>query len=636
MPASLDPNLSATERVKLERDFAGFLRAILIAVALILALPTVIGFFGAPAGTTYLGEPYNTDDHMVYAAWMHQAQRGHLMMDNRFAVDSQPGLTVNLYFFAVGQLSRLVGIPIASNLARITFGVLFAYLLYGFVRRFSTGLFACKLVVSLCLVGAGLGFLVWHDFGRALILDRSLWMKPMTLGSLPTDVWQPEGFVLPSLLTNGLFAVSLCLIVLTFGSILDAQESEKGWTPVVVGALALGLLMNIHSYDVLLVGLVSLGLLVTALAGRNVSWLWVAKVLVITLGVVPGALWFLHVLKNDPVFAARAATPTYAANFRAEVFGYLPLIVLGAWGIVRRKAPATNPWNRPLGYALYSIVFVVLMLSASESEGFAVSGGVWFSLLGVTLWSLYLMADEDPVYNLVLAWAAIGLMAPYFPGLFQRKLAMGLEIPWAMLSAFALSDRLLANHRGTRNLFTALILVILGATSIRWILREVQLIQMNVSETTVQAVYLKPNTQNIVSYLEQRSYHRCVVLCIPGGPSPAADASGNPLPDQFLSPDFPDINPILSGLAGVYTYAGHWSETPDYNKRRSYLLRNLFSANATPEMQREVIAKTDANYVVAPVLTSAAVQQPFADLSTLGKVVVTGPTFQLIEIKAPL
>jgi arabinosyltransferase C len=571
---------------------------------------------------------------MVYAAWMHQTMHGHWLMDNRFAIDQQPGLTINVYFFALGQIARFVGIPLASNLARIGFGVLFGYLLIQFVRRFNTGVFVGKLAVSLGVFGAGLGFLVWHDFGQDLVLDRTLWMKSMTLGKLPTDVWQPEGFAFPSLLTNGLFAVSLCLILLTLGAILDVEDPKCGWRPIVIGAVSIGLLMNIHSYDVLLVGLIGLGLLAASAGAKRLTWGWVGRVGLIVLGVLPGALWFVNVLTHDPVFAARAATETYAANFRALVFGYLPLLGLGVWGLVSRRGDASSRLRRTIGIGLFTVMFVVLMLTAPAEAGYALNLAGWVAVLGLALGAIACLAEEDATYNLVLAWAVVGLVAPYFPGLFQRKLAMGLELPWALLSAFALGDVLLSRHRGTRNLFTAMLLLLIAATNIRWMLRELQLIRNDVSETTVQPAYLKAQTQRILEYLDRRSSRRCVVLCVPGLPSPDIDSFGQPVPDSYSSPNLPELNPILSGLGGVYTYAGHWSETPDYLHRRQRLMRELFSPRATDEQRRALIAETGANYIVAP-MASAFTGDTFADLSNLGNVVVSGTAFELIELATP-
>src|ERR1022692_4113879 len=87
-----------------------FLRATALTVVTVLLFAILLAYMLAPAGTVFLGYPGNTDDHMVYAAWMRQAMAGHFLFDNRFATDAQPGLTIHVYFFLLGQLARVTGI----------------------------------------------------------------------------------------------------------------------------------------------------------------------------------------------------------------------------------------------------------------------------------------------------------------------------------------------------------------------------------------------------------------------------------------------------------------------------------------------------------------------------------------------
>jgi hypothetical protein len=208
-----------------------FLRLTIIAVLGVLIFPFLLGLILAPAGTSYLGFPYNTDDHMVYAAWMRQAMNGHFFFDNRFTTDSQPGLTIHVYFFLLGQVARIIGITYAANLVRVLLSLAFVGLLFKLIKRVGCELYTNKLVLILALVGGGLGFAVWQDFGNAIARDSAQWMSPITSGKLPTDIWMPEGYVFPSLLTNSLFAVALCLITIVFTSVLRAKDSEAGWRP---------------------------------------------------------------------------------------------------------------------------------------------------------------------------------------------------------------------------------------------------------------------------------------------------------------------------------------------------------------------------------------------------------------------
>jgi arabinosyltransferase C len=598
-----------------------------IAAAFIAALPAIVGWMGTPAGSAYLGFQYNTDDHMVYAAWMRQAMDGRLLMDNRFTTIQQPGLTIHLYFFLLGLVAKVVGISLAATLARIGFSVLFIFLLYRLVRKLEWNVYATKLALSLAVVGGGIGFLVWHTFGVEIVRPAPEILKSLMLGRLPTDVWQPEGFVLPSMLTNSLFMVSLCLIVYVFISFLEAKES---WKPVLTGALAIGALMNIHSYDVLTVGLVMLGFLSASISQRQVDTRWLIRAAAITAGVLPAALWFVYVLRNDPVFQARAATETYSPNFRAVLFGYVLLMVLAIGGMVARAEE--NRARRLAGVGLVVVLLLGMFVAAAgHTQGYFMSLGVWALTAVVAVVSLFLLADERPAWNLIAAWAIMGTVALYFPGLFQRKLAMGLSIPWAILAAAGVERLLRRQERSSRNLATVLALVLLSASSARWLLREIELIKSNVSNTTVHPVYLNADARQIAAYLN-RDPGRKVLIALPGQPAqPVESQTNQPFVDTFQTPMVPDLNPILSGLTGAYTVAGHWSETPGYNRRRGEVTSFFLSPGPLDEKRRQLEA-LGANYVVAPV-PEAFAGADIPDLRPLGEVVVEGSQFSLIKVR---
>src|SRR5205085_1151545 len=87
------------------------------------------------------------------------------------------------------------------------------------------------------------------------------------------------------------------------------------------------LLMNIHSYDVLLVTLCLVGFVATLLGAKMATKEWFLRAVLIGLGTLPFALYFVYVLKNDPVFQARAETLTFSPNFRQIFAGYVLLII---------------------------------------------------------------------------------------------------------------------------------------------------------------------------------------------------------------------------------------------------------------------------------------------------------------------
>lgn len=613
-----------------ENNLRKFALRLALALAFLTALPALVAYAAAPDNGLYLGAQFNTDDHMVYAAWIHQAYEGRILFDNRFAVDPQPGLTIHLFFLLLGNIARIFGflgpeasIPLVANLARVGFTVLFVLLLAQFAGRFNFSLFATKLGLAFATCGAGLGFLVWEPFGR--LTDAQNPVAAILEQRLPIDVWQPEAFLFPSMLTNALFMVSLCLIVIAFDAVLRAENS---WKPVPGGALAMFVLMNIHSYDVLLIALVLVAFLVATLAQKQASPLWIARAAVIGAGAIPAAAWFLYVLANDPVFQARAATLTYSPTFRQVLLGVLPFVILSLLAVHFRFQDHRR-LAAPVAIAVLLFGLALGSTGYDPDQGYYLSWPAWLVAFTLAAAIAAYASDKPHAWNFLLAWALVALVAPYIPQLFQRKLAMALVIPWAFLAALGLEWLLARLHQGrtgqdarsVRNLVSYLALAVVSASSLFWLQREFLLIRNNVASTTVQNVYLTADATNIIRYLNRQT-GRIVVIARPGIPL------SNPA-NPFTPPYLPDLNPILSGLAGAYTFAGHWSETPDYNQRRQ-TAEALFRA-ADPEQIRQILRDTQADYVVVPNPDSFP-EIPTADLRPFGQTTYDGRQFSLIRI----
>lgn len=597
------------EQAERDHPIMRFVTRFAIALVLISLLPAIVGL---SSGRPYLGVQTNTDDHMVYASWMHQAAEGRFLFENRFTTDAQPGLTFHLYFLVLGWISKFLGFALTSTLSRAGFSLLFFWLLGKIFVRSEVSIYASKLAIALIGAGGGLGFLVWHTFGQAIVKPSPL-AGPM-LSRLPTDVWQTEGFVFPSMLGNGLFMASLCLILGVFGVVLSARTSKKA---VWVGALCLGVLMNIHSYDVLLLTLVLLGFLVTTIRSGSFTSQWCGRTLLMGVGALPAAAWFVHVLRNDPVFQYRAATPTYSPNFRQYLFGYLPGLVLGLVGLWRT--------NR-VGVLAFAGVLVAGFFAAAShlQDGYWLGPAAFVGLALAGLAICWFLAGDCQLTNLFAAWMVMGLVAPYFPGLFQRKLAMGLAIPIAALAAIGIARLIESRNRSSRNMATILGCLVMGGSSLLWLARDFQLQGENVSNTTVHPVFLGTDEAAIVRYLEGVK-GRKVVVAVPGIPLPAET------PDAFASPVIADLNPILVGLTGATAIAGHWSETPQYMDRRNDITKAIYlqpDANA----RQAALEKLGVNFLVIPDAAAFA-EFPFRTAVTDGELVYDGVKFDLLRIR---
>lgn len=564
---------------------------------------------------------------MVYASWMHQAMEGQFFFVNRFTTDAQPGNMVHIYFWTLGQVAKVTGIPLATELAKLTFTILFVYLLGQLMKRIEASVFTRKLAMTLAVFGAGLGGAVWHNFGQAIVLPNGAFLKPLTSSLLPIDVWQPEAFAFPSLLTSSLFAVSLCLILGVLLSVLRAKDS---WRPVIPGALCMAVLMNIHSYDVLIVAVVLVGFLAMMLVQKDAPREWITRAGLIGLGALPPALYFIKVISEDPVFRNRAGVETLSPNFRVVLAGII-LLVIPALVALWPSEDDPNAGRKKQGFGLLAALLgLLVVVSTGHTQGMFMTMPVWAVAFVVALVACALLAGVDIGLNLIVSWAILGLVILYFPAAFQRKLGMGLAIPWGLLAAIGWSQILVKQDRNLRNLATALVVMLCSWSSLRWVQRELQLIDLNVSNTTVHTVFLSPDMARIVRAVDKIEGPK-VVIAPPGIPAfRVKEGTQEQEPDSFQAPFVSDLNPILTGLAGATTYAGHWGETPDYNRRRA-LVQKVFLAQTSPEERQAILAEIKPDYIVIPV-PAASPDLPFADLSSLGEVVVDGSQFKLLKL----
>ena len=587
-----------------------------LAAALLAALPAFLGWFSTPDGALHLQQQTALDDQMVYAAWIQQAMQGRFMFENLFAIDQQPGLTIHLYFLVLGWVAKLTGPVAALTLARIGFSFLFVWLLGRFLIRLNLSSWQCRAALAASVFAGGLGALAWTPFGREILSGSPV--KFLTGGWLPIDVWQPEAFIFPSMLTNGLFMASLCLFLVILKAVLDAQES---WKPVPIGAAAFLVLMNIHSYDVLLLALVLGGFLVTQIKAKKATGAWIARTVVIGAGALPAAGWFLYVLSQDKVFQARAATLTYSPLFSQVLAGILPLAALCLFFKWSRSSKEGT--GQIAVYSIAGLLLAGVLFSFGRSpDGFWMTAPLWGISYLFVLGLLYFLDEDDQNKALLWSWALVGLVAIYFPGLFQRKLAMGMILPWAILAGWEAVAWFRQWDHSRRILIGAAAGLLISASSLLWLMREMTLVQLQVSSTTVHSPLVDPEANEALRLLAKEE-GRVVAIAPPGIPRPNPEAKGS-----FLSPAVPDLNPMIAGLAGKYAYAGHWSETPYYTARREAAQKVFFSAT-TDEERREILAKGGITHLIAPTPQEGS---PFADLTPLGEPLTQGKNWTLIRL----
>ncbi len=360
---------------RVTRGEYGFaLRAAILIVAL-TCVPYLLAWYATPEGLFYPGILHNADDHGVYFAWMRQAHDGHFFLRNLFTNEPQHGQYVHLWFWLLGTAARLteLSIPLVYHVARCLAGVAVLVLVYRLAAHFTEDRFTRQTIFWTTALSAGLGWWRWSEK-----VDHGL----------PVDTWQPEAFTFHSLYTNGLFAISLALMLGVVVGLLLAERRGKLLYAAAAGVCGL-LLANVHTYDVISLALVwavylAVSLLDPAARGRR----WRAA-LVAALVALSGVAYQVYYYRLETVWQKRIAVRTPSPDLELYLWGYgllLPLALLGALVLLR---------SRPLRAA--------------------------------------------PHHLLPLVWIGAGFAAIYLPVAFQRKLVMGLHFPIALLAGIGLA-----------------------------------------------------------------------------------------------------------------------------------------------------------------------------------------------------
>lgn len=433
--------------------------ALIVGVILFTLLPYL---FGASLAfeRKYLWINHNIDDHCVYLAWIRQAWEGNFLFENRFTTDPGPRLSSNLFFWAIGTLTRWTNLPVFVwyHLARMALGVVWLWTLWLLYKRLlpeRSRLYA----LWLACVSAGLGWLFWRNVGI----------------QAPIDVWQSEAFTFLSLYLNPLFVVGTLLMTACVYDLWRAVQDGRWKYSVRAGVWAL-LLGNIHSYDVVqIAGAWLLFLVVSTIVHRRFvarQWLMSLAAAAIGLPTVAYQYWLYRV---DPIFRHRADVVTAAPSVWHLLLGYAPLLLL-------------------------TLVTVVIMVRnrRHREEPFLLL--VCWAIVGVCLQYLPRLLE---------------LFALQLPLNFERKMVMGAHLPLCALAGWGLW--LLVNRLPARRaaLIAASVIALTTPSNIRWILRDGQNLMRNMANTGMHRVYLEPEEWEALQWLANNTHPEQAVLTFP-------------------------------------------------------------------------------------------------------------------------
>ncbi len=461
-----------------------------LVVLLITCAPYVLVWWPTPLDGVFPLVLFNSDDQGVYYSWMKQAQDGRWLFRNLFTTEPQRGAYFHLYFLLLGWLSRLPGldIPLAYHLGRVVCGTGVLALAYRLGACFTADRFTRRCIFWTVALSAGVGWLFWSD--------------RITQGE-PVDVWQPEALTFFSLYANGLFAVSLALMLGVVICLLLAEERGSRWA---VGAGVCGLILgNVHSYDMIHLAAVWLTfLLVRWGAERRFPTRAVQMACLAAAVASPSVVYMAWLYLSEPVFKARADTATLSPRLPLYLLGYgllVPLAAAGLWSLLGRNQAAGG------------------LQDAKQGAEFR-----W----------------------LLPAWMVAGLLVAYAPFAFQRKMVMGLHFPVAILAGLAVAQvgMRLATVLRAPAFGAAALIALLCPSSLRAMVRDVTVAnRVGTTSTYVHPVYWDQSLFRGFQWINRATPPDAALLMFP--------------PAGIFAP----------AVAGRAVYAGHWGETPRFQEK---------------------------------------------------------------------
>jgi putative flippase GtrA len=433
-----------------ERRWVFILALVVMTITLI---PPLFGWAITPQGARFAGSIFSPTDEMVHFAWMKQAGEGRFIIENRFTTDAQNPRLFNVYLFVLGLLARVMHIPapIIYHIGRWVFGVWLIMLVHRFTRLFFEEEQTRKIAMVLVAVSSGVG-----------------WMMPpfmlRGIGPRSVDAWQPESNTFLSLAANGMFPVSLCLMVGVFLFSLRSGSRQTTRDLIWAGVLLL-LLGNIHSYDWITVVVVLIVHAVVRVVRQERGGRWpdlllrAREIAIIVAISIPAVAYQYYAYRVDPVFAARAQVPTPSANFAYVLTG--------------------------LGLPLLPALFVVPV-----------------ALFGLRRRRVFLVC-----------WMLAGLAIPYIPVAFQRKLLMGVHIPVALLAAYGLVQFRWFRFKERLPAIVAGIVLLTGMTNVFHVIGDARAVRDAARTPDASILYASAREMGPIRWLARHAETDSRVLC---------------------------------------------------------------------------------------------------------------------------
>ena len=420
------------------------------------SLPYLVGALAAGPERVFTGLQVNPLDGVSYLAKMRIGYDGSWLFQLRFTPEEGQGVFLFTYFIALGQLARILSLPliVVFHAARLIGGFALLWLIYELIARLTDSLDLRRRAWWIAALSSGVGWL-------AVLLGHAD----------STDMTIAESNTFYSLMANAHFALAAALMIGMFLLILEMRSFSIG--------------------RVLTLTILSLGLaIIQPFAPFAVYGI---------AGVTLLGLWWRNARPERIGAQSRDASAFPRAQFLAAFIAGLitaPLLlylysatqadaVLQAWS-QQNQTPSPPPIDYLLGYGL---LWIFVFFGARQA---------WRRK---TAWDI-----------LLLMWILVTLPMLYAPFPLQRRLALGLHLPIAILAALGLSE--IVRARWPRR-------ILIGMTLLTSVFIELALFGGAASRDP--RIYLTIDEAAALNWLQANAPHDVVVLAAPemGGFIPA-------------------------------------------------------------------------------------------------------------------
>ncbi len=378
-------------------------------LATVTTLPYLLAALAPPPGRTFVGTFHWVDDFHNYVSFVQQSEDGRFLFDNKLVPAEQPRVLVNLEWWMVGKLSRLLGRRpfLAYRLFSIVvLGALVVAVGHA-LRRAGLPTSHATPALLLVLVGGGFGgFLFeWTSLPVARCVDLSVGLFPF-LAALANPHW--------------LFSTMLLLCAfMAYGRIRGPRDLGV--------AVFLGLtLCLVRPYDFVILGVVQGVFVLATYSPRN----WLRELVPLIL-LLPGCgylFWVFFGIDSFRDYASSAYSLPSVSDFAMALAPALLLAMLSVRGAPPDEAARRFRLQLWLWVALAALMLVVRPVTFSSQ--FAVGMGLpllMLGALGLARWPPWVTAGAALVLSSASVIAVKIVLTPepfWFPPSSRREAAV--------------------------------------------------------------------------------------------------------------------------------------------------------------------------------------------------------------------